>query len=539
MKAAGERKRVLIVNCFLDETRRLIGRPHFVPQAVGPAYLAGAFNPALVDITLYNELSGGPLLDEALLAWPDMVVLTGMTSAYDRLRHIAAYVRTKKPGCIVVAGGAGVRALPELSRRFFDYCCCGDIEELQDVVRACFGPNYVAERMDPRFDLMNWTGLLGYVESSRNCNFKCSFCALTGEQNNYQIYDLNYLRRQLDSVGKRKACIILADNNFYGNNRAYFQAKLDLLKHYWKKRAFYGWAALVTNDFFAQPDNLRLAKEAGCASLFTGVESFDADVLRGFNKLQNLRLPQVQMIRECLSAGIILNYGVIFDTSTRCLADIRAEIEFIVNTPEITLPVFMNLTIPILRTPYFYECLADRRFLPKTKLRDMDGDTLTMMPRDPVEDVVQFLKELPTLKGYKASVARHTLNFVRLYYRKLDPILLAVALGNAGFICLPALVHNHRGIFKRSKLKSPARTYVTTTEPIGPLYEPVFPIDGRYEHYFQPTMVTDEHGNLAQEVAADLQRIDHTTATASSFVKPHTITNPVRDHQPGRQSISL
>jgi hypothetical protein len=52
-------------------------------------------------------------------------------------------------------------------------------------------------------------------------------------------------------------------------------------------------------------------------------------------------------------------------------------------------------------------------------------------------------------------------------------------------------------------------------------------------------MVTDEHGNLAQEVAADLQRIDHRTAAESASVKPHTIINLVRDHQPGTQSISL
>ena len=64
-------------------------------------------------------------------------------------------------------------------------------------------------------------------------------------------------RRQLDAVG-RKMVIVFADNNFYGNNRAYFLAKLDLLKHYWKKKAFRGWAALVTNDFFGRPENLRL-----------------------------------------------------------------------------------------------------------------------------------------------------------------------------------------------------------------------------------------------------------------------------------------
>lgn len=503
MTATGERKRVLIVNCFLDETRRLKGRPNFVPQAVGPAYLAGAFKAEMCDIRLYNELSAGPLLDEDLFGWPEMLVLTGMNSAYDRMLHISAYTRAKSPHCVVVAGGPGVRALPKFSQPFFDYCCAGDIEELQEVVREVFGERYVSERMDPRFDLVNWTGLLGYVESSRNCNFKCSFCSLTAEHNAYQTYDLDYLRRQLDAVGK-KVGLVFADNNFYGNNRSYFNAKLELLKEYWKKGAFRGWAALVTNDFFLHPENLRAARESGCASLFTGVESFDMNVLRGFNKMQNVHLPQVEMIRSCLEAGIIFNYGVIFDVSTRTLADIRNEIGFITGTPEITLPVFMNLTIPMLRTPYFYECLSERRILPDAKLRDMDGDTLTLRPRDSVQDVVQFLREMPTLKGYKARVARHVAKFCRTYYRKLDPLRLAVAVSNAGFICLPAVVHNHTGIFKRTKLKEPPRTYVTTTEPVGPLYEPFINLPGKYRDYFKPTMITDRHGELAAEVADDL-----------------------------------
>ena len=514
MPVGRERKRVLIVNGYLDETRRLKGRPHFVPQAVGPAYLAGAFNPDLTELRLYNELAGGPLMDEPLFAWPDMLVLTSMTSGFDRMRHLAAYVRTKAPHCVIVAGGAAVRALPKLSRQFFDYVCTGDIEELQMVVREAFGPDYVAESMLPRFDLVHWTWRVGYVESSRNCNFKCSFCSLTGEGVSYQTYDLDYLRRQLDTVG-RKTVIVFADNNFYGNNRSYFLAKLDLLKHYWKK-TFRGWAALVTSDFFSHPENLRLVREAGCVSLFTGVESFSADVLRGFNKVQNLRLPQVDLIRSCLDAGMILNYGIIFDASTRTLDDIRGEIDFITGTPEITLPVFMNLTIPLLRTPYFYECLRDRRFLPKVKLRDMDGNTLIMNPRDPVEDVVQFLKDMPTLRGYKKRVLKHSAKFLQLYRRKLDPPVLAAAIYNAAFLCLPALVHNHETFAKRQRLVSPPRTYVSTTEPVGPLYEPFIPIDERVRHYFQPTMITDAQGELCEEVAADLVQPERRPLPAAS-----------------------
>jgi hypothetical protein len=505
MATTHERKRVLIINCFLDETRRLVGRPHFVPQAVGPAYLAGAFNRELVDIRLYNELSAGPFLNEKLIEWAQMVVLTGMNSAYDRMRHLAAYVRTKSAKTVTVAGGNAIRALPYHSKQFFDYSCTGDIEVLKDIVRETFGDKYVSdhEHMLPRFDLMNWTGHLGYIESSRNCNFKCSFCCLTGEKNAYQIYDLDYVRQQLDSMG-RKLGIVFIDNNFYGNNRAYFRAKVELLKEYWKKGAFHGWSALVTNDFFHHSENLRLAKESGCHSLFTGVESFDSNVLKGFNKLQNIKLPQVEMIRSCLDAGMIFNYGVIFDVSERPLQDIRNEIRFIVNTPEITLPVFMNLTVPMLRTPYFYECLKERRILPKAKLRDMDGDTLTLRPIDPIEDVVQFLRDMPTLRGFKSQVLRHVAGFSRRYYRKLNPLLLGVALGNAGFICFPGLVHNHTGFLKRKKLKAPPRTFVTTDEPVGPLYEPLLPVADKYRHYLEPTMVTDENGDIAEEIAEDM-----------------------------------
>ena len=36
------RKRVLVVNCYFDDTRRPIRRTTKVPQAMGPVYLAGA-----------------------------------------------------------------------------------------------------------------------------------------------------------------------------------------------------------------------------------------------------------------------------------------------------------------------------------------------------------------------------------------------------------------------------------------------------------------------------------------------------------------
>ncbi len=140
------RKRVLVVNCYFDDSRQPIRRTTKVPQSVGPIYLAGAFARELCDVRCYTELASGPLEDESLLAWPDMLVLTGLTNSFDRMLHLTAYARTKNPGVIVVAGGPTVRALPLLAQRVFDYSCLGDIEELADVIREAFGREYVARR---------------------------------------------------------------------------------------------------------------------------------------------------------------------------------------------------------------------------------------------------------------------------------------------------------------------------------------------------------------------------------------------------------
>src|SRR6185436_3979621 len=120
-------KRVLIVNAFIDEYRRTHGSPHRVPRAMGPPYLAGVFAPERWDIRLYNEQYSGLLTDAALLGWADLLVLTGLNTSFDRMKQLTAYARTLNPKVVVAAGGPPVRALPLLSRRFFDYACTGDL----------------------------------------------------------------------------------------------------------------------------------------------------------------------------------------------------------------------------------------------------------------------------------------------------------------------------------------------------------------------------------------------------------------------------
>ncbi|MDX6696031.1 MAG: hopanoid methylase [Blastocatellia bacterium] len=496
--ASGRRKRALIVNCYFDDSRQPLRRTTKIPQAMGPVYLAGAFSRERCDVRVYTELYSGPLEDEALLSWPDMLVLTGLTNSFDRMLHLTAYARTKNPKAVVVAGGPAVRALPLLARQFFDYACAGDIEQLAGVITDAFGPDYVAEEMLPRFDLAYWIGWLAHVESTRYCNFRCSFCALTGEGHGYQTYELDYVRKQLVTMNRR--CALFIDNNFYGSDRRNFQERVGLIAELRRAGHLKDWGALVTNDFFNKDENLDSVREAGCRILFSGVESFDAVWLRSFNKLQNTIAPQVSMMTRCLTAGIVFIYGLMVDVTSRRVGDLRRELEFITGTPEITLPSFITSSIPLLGTPYFHERVASRALFPSTKLRDMDGLTVMMQPLDPLAEVVKFMRDVESLRGYRRRVLRHSIGFARRYRSHLNSFQMALALGNAGLLCAPKFSTGYRRGGWRGRRQQQPRTYISTTEPLDAVYTPAFRVASRFEKYFQPVMVTDESGNLSEEL---------------------------------------
>ncbi len=492
------KKRVLIVNCFFDDSRLAARRTFKFPQAMGPVFLAGAFDPGQCDVRLYNEVDSGPLTDQAMLGWPDMLVLTGVTNTFDRMLHLTAYARTNNPGVIVVAGGPAIRALPLLAERFFDYSCLGDIEELREVVTDVWGAAFVADEMIPRYDLAYWMRRMGYAETTRYCNFHCSFCSLTGEGRSYQTYPLEYMRQQVVALGRRKH-VLFIDNNFYGSDRSHFLARMNLIAEMRASGYLKNWGALVTSDFFHRDENLNLAHESGCELLFCGIESFDTNWLLTARKTQNTNLPQVNLIRKSLEAGIVVVYGLMLDLVNRTIADLRREIEFITGTPEITLPSFVTLPVPLLGTPLFSELVRKEAFLPHTKLRDMDGSTIVLKTLDPIDEAVTFLREMLSLRGYRRRVMKHSWHFLQRYRSKLTRMQLLFSLTNGALLCAYSLATSPTQLAAPSA-RGRRRTHVTTTEILDQVYTPAFRVDSRYEHYFKPTMVTDGAGNLSREM---------------------------------------
>jgi hypothetical protein len=403
-----------------------------------------------------------------------------------------------------------VRALPKLSRLYFDHACTGDIEELRTIAADVLGPEYAANDMFPRYDLMDPSRLLGYVESSRNCNFHCEFCSLTGEGNRFLPYDLDYVRRQILATGKKQ--IVFIDNNFYGGKRQYFLDRVAMLRELRREGRIDGWSALVTGDFFRNPENLQLAREAGCFALFSGVESFDQNVLTSYNKRQNQLMPQIEMIRTCLDAGILFAYGIMLDPTVRRLDDLENEIRFILGTPEISLPAYFTLAIPLIGTPYFRECFDKGLLLPGLRVRDLDGVTVTMRPLDPVEDVVKFARDLLNLRGRRRHLFAHAARFLARYRGTLSPMQLLVAGVGDALIATQSAASGPT----RLRLRRPRQTFLAGTEIPDPQYTPRMRLPERYRDYFQPTRIVDADGRLDAAVAEDLMAAPRAPVAARS-----------------------
>ena len=494
------KKKVLAVTLHFDDSHTVIKRKNKLPQGMGAAFLAGAFAADMCDIKVYSELYSGPLEDEAMLAWPDMIVMTGVTNCFDRMLHITAYARSKNKNVIIVTGGPPVRALPRYSSRFFDYCCTGDIEQLQEVVREAFGTSYVAEEMIPRLDLAYWIGIHGHVETSRYCNFSCGFCSLTGENVHYRKYELTYIEKQFELMGKRRT-VHFIDNNFYGNDRDYYLARLDLIDHYRRKNYFKYWSALVTGDFFINDDNLALAAKTGCGALFTGLESFSTDAIISYNKQQNTLLPQEEMIHKTLIHGIAFWYGLFMDVYRRRIEDIYQELDFILTNPRITLPGFVTIPIPLLGTDYFYECLQKRLFFPQTKLRHLDGTTLCMTPVSEQAKVVALIRNMRQLKGFRRKAIKHAFGLYANYSGHMKKELLFYALASNILLALNTLFT--AGSFYPQKTMM-SRSYISTSEIVESSYKPAFWVENRYAGYFKPTMLTDKNSEINEDLAEDI-----------------------------------
>jgi hopanoid C-2 methylase len=512
-----QKKKVLIVNCFFPDERQPIKRTNQVPNALAPVLLGGYFDENLCEVKLYNEVQSGFLevFQPELLAWPDMLVLSGLTAAFDRLLHLTAYAKTANPEVVVAAGGHGIRALPEYSQSFFDYACLGDVDEIRDVIREAFGEPYVAEQFNPRYDLAYWINRLGYAESSRNCNFQCGFCSLTGVGRRYEVPPMEYLEAQMKNMGKRPI-FFFQDNQIMGSGEQSFRDRINLFQKSRETGQFKYWTGFVTNTFFWEDENINFAHDTGCISVFVGVESFDNEQwLESANKKQNSRYRQVDLLRRAIDGGILVQYGLVYDPTHQTLAEMRRELDIICDDPEIPAPNFIFTSIPFPGTPFFRQCVEDDMIRPGTDMRHLEGSTLSLKTVDPEDEVIDFIKRGRRFGGIRRRFISHQLRFQQRYKDSLNRDQKLLSGLSAAAILAPTAVLGPGAAFRK---KAP-RTHVSTTEILDCVYTPCLPVADQYSDYFTPTNIINRAGELNDQIANDVMATRHRTETQTIQVR--------------------
>jgi radical SAM superfamily enzyme YgiQ (UPF0313 family) len=289
-------------------------------------------------------------LDDADLAWADVVLVSGMLIQLGSMRGVLR--RARAMGRRTVVGGPAPSTAPELFDEA-DHVFRGEAEGRLDLlVRVLEAPSPGSPRLlsppggdrpdlrlarVPRFDLLDLSRYASHsLQYSRGCPFQCEFCDIieifgriprvkSAEQ---VVAELDALR----ALGAR-GTLFFVDDNFVGNRRA--AAKLMPVLRAWQERNGFPFVFCTeaSIDLATHPELVAAMVHAGFGQVFVGIETPSLESLAQAKKTQNLRMPQERAIDELTRAGLEVYAGFIvgFDTDGPDIFD--RQLEFISGLP--------------------------------------------------------------------------------------------------------------------------------------------------------------------------------------------------------------
>ena len=283
-----------------------------------------ALLPARWDLRL-RDLHVAPL-DDADLAWADVVLVSGMLIQLESMRGVLR--RARAMGKRTVVGGPAPSTAPELFDGA-DHVFRGEAEGRLDLlVRVLEAPTPEAprllspvgdERPDlalarvPRFDLVDVSSYASLaLQYSRGCPFQCEFCDIIEifgrvprvKAPEQVVAELDALR----ALGAR-GTLFFVDDNFVANRREVARL-LPVLRAWQERNGFpFVFCTEASIDLATHPDLVRAMVEAGFGQVFVGIETPSTEALAQAKKTQNLRMPQERAVEELTRAGLEVYAG--------------------------------------------------------------------------------------------------------------------------------------------------------------------------------------------------------------------------------------
>jgi len=495
--------RALVIHAHLRPGRNK-GRRKYVMQPIAGMHVASLIDSERFDVRLYHEDWHGPL-EPSEVGGYDLVFLTGLQPDFDRMRQLAYYFR--RAGATVVAGGSICTLFPEFATQFFDAVCAGGVDSVPEVVadfergslkRVYHSPINRISSYAVDYSLFPKNGInprSHLLEASRGCSFRCSFCIVPPEVGTHATYDISRFSAALDSAlasapiwGFRRwyPTVILVDNNF-SDDRAHMLRIVEVLRRHPRVRC---WAALVTQDILRDRELVRQLARSKCVTLFVGLESFDHEMLRRYNKKQNLSRRQnvVDDIAFAESQGVGIGYGYLFDPRFQTAAEMEKQIRIIAKTPMLPMPTYLSVVAPLAGTASFWSDLRAGQLAPNLRLRDLDGETIGYSRlADTPEALAAFVARMFRRPWTVAGRGRILLKTLRRVARSgsLDPIRWYIM----------AAADLHCFVWSRAT-PSRQRSYFAGTEVLDPQYfeRPDDLAEEDRTLYFEPIALTDGEG---------------------------------------------
>ncbi len=327
-----------------DHAFPLLGVSAFMPPQgilVVAAYLPADWEVRLVDENVRP-------VTEADLQWADAVFLTGMHVQRARIEELTR--RVHAAGKLAVLGGPSVSAMPELYPDA-DLLHVGELGDATDAIierlRASVGrpPQQEVYRTVERLPLDEFPlpayrlleldkYLLGSIQFSSGCPFRCEFCDIPGLYGRRpRTKTVEQVTAELDAMLEAGGLntVYFVDDNFIANPNLAEKLLSGLVA--WQERNGFPlvFACEATLNIAQRSEVLRRMRDARFTQVFLGVETPDVESLRTIGKTQNLRTPILESIAVLNEHGLEAVAGIIMgldgddvDTGRRVLEFIEA-----------------------------------------------------------------------------------------------------------------------------------------------------------------------------------------------------------------------
>lgn len=123
------------------------------------------------------------------------------------------------------------------------------------------------------------------VQTSRGCPFDCSFCSVTGMfGRQYRFRSTENILEELRQYNHRRNHVFFYDDHFTANRK---RTKA-LLQGMIRENMQFTWSTQVRVEVARDLELVRMMKQAGCHTLFIGLESVNPESLEAMHKQQTI-----------------------------------------------------------------------------------------------------------------------------------------------------------------------------------------------------------------------------------------------------------